>query len=152
MEYDSGNEFYPLPRKKPHAGNGYEIYRTKKRLVMKEEYRKLFNNSTTLYQFLLSNIVRGDMLGDKFDIKKKHYDKGFLACSFSLRELSKHCFISFRKIRNYIDMLSKAGIIKIEKAPIRDKKEAQNIYVLGTWQFIEGVKDERLYMDDVFDV
>jgi len=152
MEYDSGNEFYPLPSKKSHTGNEYEVYRTKKRLVMKEEYRKLFNNSTTLYQFLLSNIIRGDMPGDRFDIKNNYYERGFLACSFSLRQLSKCCFISFRKVRNYIDTLAKAGIIKIEKATIRDKKEAQNIYVLGTWQFIEGVKKERLYLNNVFDV
>lgn len=152
MEYDSRNEFYPLPSKKPYIGNEYEIYRIKKRLVMKEEYRKLFNNSTTLYQFLLSNIVRGDMPGDVFDIKNRYYERGFLACSFSLRQLSKHCFISFRKVRNYIEALAKANVIKIEKAPVKDRKEAQNIYVVGTWQFIGGEKKERLYLDDVFNV
>jgi len=151
MEYDSGNEFYPPPSKKSCMGNEYEVYRTKKRLVMKEEYRKLFNNSTTLYQFLLSNIIRGNMSNDTFDIKKRHYDKGFLACSFSMRTLAKKCFISKWKVEKYIKNLEKAGIIKIEKIKL-DNCQVQNIYVLGTWQFIEGEQKERLYHDEVFDI
>lgn len=151
MEYNSRNEFYPLPSKKSYAGNEYEIYRTKKRLVMKEEYRKLFNNSTTLYQFLLSNVVRGDMPNDPFDIKKKHYDRGFLACSFSLRTLAKKCFISKWKVEGFIKALEKAGIITVKETD-SDNYQTQNIYVLGTWQFIEGKKSERLYLDDVFDM
>jgi len=151
MEYDLENEFYPSPRKKSYIGNEYEIYRTKKRLIMKEEYRKLFNNSTTLYQFLLANVVRGDMLCDIFDIKRKYYDKGFLACSLSLRILSKKCFISRRKVNEYIKDLAEAGVIKIEKVKL-DKYQIQNIYTLGTWQFIEGKKSERLYLDEVFDM
>jgi len=151
MEYNSVNEFYPLPRRKSYVGNEYEIYRTKKRLVMKEEYRKLFNNSTTLYQFLLSNIVRGDMPGDAFNIKRNHYDKGFLACSFPERVLAKECFISRWKVREHTKRLEKAGIIKIEKVDL-DKHRTQNIYTLGTWQFIEGIKKERLYLDDIFDM
>jgi len=48
-------------RKKDYSGNHYER-RIPKSVIISDKYQKLFKNSTTLYEFLWANIIKGKMI------------------------------------------------------------------------------------------
>jgi hypothetical protein len=114
---------------------------------MNEKYKKTFKGPKTVYDFLWANIVRGNMINDKLHIKRRYYDKGMLACSFPIRVIADKCFMSPTTVKNYIVDLQRAGFIKIDKVKI-DEHRSQNVYVLGTWHYLEGVESEYLYLQD----
>lgn len=120
-------------------------------VIQNNEYRRIFKSPTTLYEYMWSRIIRGKMKNDIYDIYNKYYKKGFLASTISLRELSKKCYMHTHTIAKYTDLWEKKGVIKRDKAPTGVKGQYQYIYILGTWQYIEGVRLERLYMEDEFE-
>lgn len=136
--------------KKNRTGNKYLVSVLTKGDIMSETYRKVFNDKTTLYLFLKANIVRGHMLYDLAKIFDRYYDKGFLACSFTERSISKQCNITRYKVRKYIQDLSSKGIIRVEKVWI-NKNNSPLVFILGTYQYIEGKLKERFYLEDIMD-
>lgn len=139
--------------KRDYSGNNYSIGIVRTRGdIMNDKYRKLFNDKTTLYLYLKANIVRGKMRNDRYNIYNKYYiNHQQLACSFSIRYLSEQCNITYYKTRTYINELRKSGLIKVEKVELRDDKDNKrtaNIFVLGTYSYIDGKKFERFYLDD----
>ena len=121
-------------------------------IIRNNEYRKAFGGPGLVYEYLWAYIVRARMSSDVCNIYDKYYNKGFLACTHSLRKLSKECHIDKNTIMKYTGMWEKSGIIKIDKISTGIKNhKSQCIYILGTWQYMEGVKRERLYLEDEFD-
>lgn len=137
--------------KKPNrTGNAYRIYDVRKDTIMNDTYRMIFNDKTSLYYFLKANIVRGKMFNDEYDILNKYYKKGMLACHFSEKDLAKHMNISRRQIRNWIEEFTRSGVIRVEKQNIRFNY-TPNVFILGTWNMIEGKKKEYYYLENLLE-
>jgi len=134
----------------PSVGGKFFIKKTRS-MIRNDEYRKIFSGPGTLYEYLWANIVRAKLNNDVYNICDKYYDKGFLAAAVSMRKLSKDCHMDKNTIKKYTDLWEKLSIIKKDKAPTGVKNQYQYIYILGTWQYIEGVKKERLYIEDEFE-
>ena len=157
MEFNKSQRLLPVTdinkevNKKSHIGNDYVVFSIKKGVLMSEKYREIFNDKTTMYLFLRSNIVRGEMVYDKLDIYKKYYqNQQVLACSFTERQLSEKCNLTRYKVQNYIKKLKNEGVIRTEKVWV-DKNNSPIIFILGTYSFIEGKKKERFYLDNVIE-
>ena len=137
--------------KKTYINNDYVVCSIRKGVLMSEKYREIFNDKTTMYLFLKSNIVRGEMIYDKLDIYKKYYqNQQVLACSFTERQLSEKCNLTRYRVQNYIKTLKSEGIIRTEKVWV-DKNNSPIIFILGTYSFIEGKKKERFYLDNIIE-
>jgi len=133
--------------KKSRVGKDYIIHIVERGKIMNDKYREIFNDKTTMYLFLKANIVRGEMINDKYNLLKNYYQKGFLACSYPERLIADMCNTSRYRIEKYIRELRESGIIVTHKAKTTDAT-SPTIYILGTWQFINGKVSERYYMDD----
>ena len=137
--------------KKTYINNDYVVFSIKKGILMSEKYREIFNDKTTMYLFLKSNIVRGEMVYDKLDIYKKYYqNQQVLACSFTERQLAEKCNLTRYKVQNYIKRLKSEGVIRTEKVWV-DKNNSPIVFILGTYSYIEGKKKERFYLDNVIE-
>lgn len=135
--------------KKPYIGNDYVVLSIRKGVLMSEKYREIFNDKTTMYLFLKSNIVRGEMVYDKLNIYKKYYqNQQVLACSFTERQLVEKCNLTRYKVQNYIKRLKSEGVIRTEKVWV-EKNNSPIIFILGTYSYIEGKKKERFYLDNI---
>lgn len=135
-------------RKKYYTGKDYEI-RLAYALIENDEFRKLFGSALSLYLYLRRYIVRGEMPGDKYNIKKNYYDKAFLACSFDYRTLSNKLHMSHHTIRRYLHKLEKRGVIKIDKHWVSEKYSI-NVFILGTWKLNNEIKSDIFYIDEKF--
>lgn len=137
--------------KKTHTGNDYVICSIKKGVLMSDKYREIFNDKTTLYLFLKSNIMRGQMINDPLNIYKKYYqNQQVLACSFTETFLAKKCNLTRYKVRKFISELKQSCIIRTEQVRVNDNKSPV-VFILGTYSFIEGKKKERFYFDNVIE-
>jgi hypothetical protein len=131
--------------------NKHKLLTITKGMIMNDTYRKVFNDKTTIYYFLLSNIVRGEMMNDRLGIYTKYYKKQqLLACTFTERDLSIKCNLTRYKVKKYIKELISSGIIRTEKVWI-DDNHSPIIFILGTYSYFEGKKHERLYLDNELD-
>ena len=149
----------PTNRKGNYTGMNFER-RIVKGVIMKNEYLKLFKGPTTVYEFLWANIVRGEMFNDKLNIKQNYYDKGFLACSFTYRELGRRLFLSHHTVQKYINEMKDSGILKVDHIKTGEVKinqktgtkfqSEQVVFILGTWKSIDENKIEIFYFDEVF--
>lgn len=155
VEFNTNQKLVPVTdinkevHKKTYISNDYVVFSVKKGFLMSEKYREIFNDKTTLYLFLKSNIVRGEMVYDKLDIYKKYYqNQQVLACSFTERQLSEKCNLTRYKVQNYIKKLKNEGVIRTEKVWV-DKNNSPIIFILGTYSFMEGKKKERFYLDNI---
>jgi len=134
--------------KNSYAGDKFFMKKTRS-MIRNKEYRKMFNGPGGLYEYLWANIIRAEMKNDIYSIYNKYYNKGFLASSCSFRKLSKECHMDKNTIKSHIDAWEKRGVIKKDK--LGQKNRGQYIYILGTWQYLNGVKSERLYLEDEFE-
>lgn len=131
--------------------NGRFFMKKTRSMIRNDVYRKAFSGPGILYEYLWSRIIRSKMDNDVYKIYNRYYDKGFLATSISLRELSKKCYMDKNTVKKYTDLWESLGLIKRDKVPTGVKNQYQYIYILGTWQYIEGAKRERLYIEDEFE-
>jgi hypothetical protein len=138
-------------RLKKVATNGKFFIKKTRIMIRNDVYRKAFSGPGVLYEYLWANIVRAELNNDVYNIYDKYYNKGFLATTISMRRLSKDCHMDKNTIKKYTDLWESLNILKRDKAPTGIKNQYQYIYILGTWQFIEGVKKERLYIEDEFE-
>lgn len=137
-------------RKDTFTGDKFFMKKTRS-MIRNDKYRKVFSGPGTLYEYLWSSIVRAKMNGDIYNLYSRYYDKGFLASTNSLRTLSKKCNMDKNTIKKHVDLWEELNIIKKDKIFTGIKNRSQYIYILGTWQYIEGVKKERLYIEDEFE-
>lgn len=131
--------------------NGNFFIRKTRSMIRNDSYRKVFSGPGVLYEYLWANIIRSSLKSDKYNIYEKYYTKGFLATTVSMRQLSKSCYMDKNTIRKYTGLWEELNIIKRDKIPTGIKNQFQYIYILGTWQYIEGIKKERLYIEDEFE-
>jgi predicted transcriptional regulator len=157
MEFNTGQKLLPITNinrevgKKTYVSNDYVVCSIRKGVLMSEKYREIFNDKTTMYLFLKSNIVRGEMIYDKLNIYKKYYqNQQVLACSFTERQLSEKCNLTRYRVQNYIKTLKSEGVIRTEKVWV-DKNNSPIIFILGTYSFLEGKKKERFYLDNIIE-
>lgn len=157
MEFNKSQRLLPVTdvnkevSKKKYVSNDYVVCSIRKGVLMSEKYREIFNDKTTMYLFLKSNIVRGEMVYDKLNIYKKYYqNQQVLACSFTERQLSEKCNLTRYRVQNYIKTLKSEGVIRTEKVWV-DKNNSPIIFILGTYSFLEGKKKERFYLDNIIE-
>ena len=136
--------------KEKFAGDRFFMKKTRA-MIRNDEYRKVFNGPGTLYEYIWSKIVRAQMKGDIYNLHTKYYDKGFLAATVSIRKLAKECNMDKNTVKKYTRLWEDLGLIKIDKTTTKVKDQYQYIYILGTWQYIEGTRKERLYIEDEFE-
>lgn len=157
MQFNHNQQLKPISNiykdthKNSHISNDYVVFSIRKGILMSEKYREIFNDKTTMYLFLKSNIVRGEMVYDKLNIYKKYYqNQQVLACSFTERQLSEKCNLTRYKVQNYIKKLKNEGVIRTEKVWV-EKNNSPIIFILGTYSYIEGKKKERFYLDNIIE-
>lgn len=153
MEFNRSQKLLPTTNvnKKAYTGNDYVVFSIKKGILMSEKYREIFNDKTTLYLFLKSNIIRAEMMYDKLNIYKRYYqNQQVLACSFTERQLSEKCNITRHKVRKFINELKQKCVIRTEKV-WGGKNNSPIIFILGTYSYMEGKKKERFYIDNVIE-
>jgi hypothetical protein len=143
-------EYEKILEDKKRTGDDYIVGIIHKGTIMNEKYRKIFDDKSSLYYFLRANIIRGRMINDKLGLYKRYYQRGFLVCSFTIKELMHHINTTNYKIRKWIKELDDANIIKIERGWIKDKN-SPNVFILGMYQHIDGSVIERFYLDDVLE-
>jgi len=108
-------------------------------LIRTEKYRKIFSSvrgASVVWEYMWSYIIRKEMDGDIYDIYNNYYKKDKLACSVSIRKLSKECFVGINTIKKTIKLFVDNKIIYKNEAPSsktqRDKHYTrQYIYILG---------------------
>lgn len=132
--------------KENYSGGNFE-QRIRKSVLLNKKFQSTFKGPKIVYDFLWANIVRGRMMNDNLDIKRKYYDKGILACSYPIDVIAEKCSMSPTTVKRYIAVIEKAGFIKVEKVKIDDHR-SQNVYMLGTWHYVDGVESEYLYLQD----
>lgn len=135
-------------KKQDYTGNKYRLRTITKGTVMNDKYREIFNDKTTIYYFLMANIVRGKMRNDKYNIYNDYYkNHKQLACSFPVRHIAKECCMTYYKAQKYLKELRKDGVIRVERVD-SDKERQAYIYILGTYTYYDGKIEERLFLDD----
>ena len=154
MEFNKNQKLLSITDsvRKKESFIGDKFFMKKSRsMIRNNEYRKIFNGPGTLYEYLWANIIRAKMGGDIYNLYGRYYDKGFLATTVSVRKLAVECNMDKNTVKKYTRMWEKLSLIKIDKTPAETKNQHQYIYILGTWQYMEGVKKERLYIEDEFE-
>lgn len=107
-----------------------------------------------VYEYIHSNIVRDkwkDWPG--YPIKAKFHAKGLLACTISIRKISKVTGYSTRIVREVLDIMVELGHIVKNNKHTRNR---QTVYIFGVWYVVKDKKGEdkyfeNLYRDDVRD-
>ena len=110
-------------------------------LLDSEDYRKIMTKRKGIeitYQWLRRHIVRAPMrnvYGN--EVYSKYFLKGYLAASIGEEQLSADLFISRSCVRDNLQDLSKAGLIKIKELNSKSRgggaQKKQKVYVLGRW-------------------
>jgi len=137
-------------KKESFAGDKFFMKKTRA-MIRNDKYRKAFSGPGTLYEYIWSKIVRAKMNGDIYKLYNRYYDKGFLAATVSVRKLATECNMDKNTVKKYTRLWENLDLIKIDKTATEVNDQYQYIYILGTWQYIEGVKKERLYIEDEFE-
>jgi hypothetical protein len=158
-EQSTGKQYKQAYAKTPYSkpvtgrkrtGDDYIIMLLTKGVIMNDQFRKTMNDCLTIYLYLKANIIRGRLLQDPLRVYRNYYEKGFLAASFTEKYLADAMGLSRYQVRKQLNKLHEAGIIK--KDMIQTGKNKRHcVYVLGTHQFIGGVRKERFYIEDFID-
>jgi hypothetical protein len=135
----------------------------KRGLIRNPEYRKFMGGKSTIYEYIWSNIVRGNLYNDRYNIKRDYYSKGFLAYGSTYNHIAEACYMDKNTVITHIEDFERAGVIKTEKLgpkPARKDKmgriidRRKTVFILGTWhkEIVEGKEKiiERYYIEDVF--
>lgn len=120
-------------------------------MIRNPRYREVFGGPDLIYDWLWSSVARytwKDTQG--YPLKENYYDKGFLACTMSLRHIAENCGMNKNTVKKHIDVFQTEGIIKIKHWVPEGKKRGQNIYILGEWKEVNGQIEEIFYRDQVY--
>ena len=124
---------------------------TKRGIIRKEAYRKIFQGPGIVYEWLWANLVRSEWIDTKgYPIKEKYYDNGYLAYCSSYRQIGKDCFLHKNKVKEHIDAFREAGIIKVENLTPVGKIRGQSVFILGEWKNVNDKIEETFYRDEIF--
>ena len=120
--------------------------------VLRNNIKTINKNSKVfpMYLWLTTNIAGEDWNDTTgFPLKKKFYEKGKLACTFSIRTLAET--FGFRERATYykIAKMEELGWLVIDKIKGNSNWREQNVYVLGehTWVVVDG---EKIYMEYLY--
>jgi len=137
-------------KRERQAGDDYFLP-IERGMIRNETYRELFKGPSIVYEWLWSNLVRSEWIDTKgYPIKEEYYDKGFLACCCSYRQIAKKSGLHKNKVKEYIDKFVQAGIIHVRHLVPTGKKRGQSVFILGTWRMENGKRVERYFRDEVF--
>ena len=118
----------------------------KRGLILNPEYRKFMGGKMVVYEYLWAHIIRKYDTKDNLKIKEKYYDRGFLACCMSYRELAKECHIGINTVRRYIKAFQKAEILFVHAVD-----RTYSVFELGRWKELSNGKPQDFYyLYDVF--
>jgi hypothetical protein len=132
------------PKKTFNIDNAFIM--KKRGLILNPEYRKFMSGRSIVYEYLWANVIRKYENTDPFHIKDKYYERGFLACCMSYRQIAKECFMSKNTVKQYIKEFKNAGILFIH--PIN---KTHSVFELGRWkELTNGKPQEYNYIDDIF--
>jgi len=120
--------------------------------VLRNNIKTINKNSklVPMYLWLTTNIAGEDWNDTTgFPLKKKFYEKGKLACTFSIRTLVETFGSSKRTIYRNINKMEELGWLVIAKIKGNSNWREQNVYVLGehTWVVVDG---EKIYMEYLY--
>jgi hypothetical protein len=102
-----------------------------------------------VYKFLWSYIVRQDIYTGEKALYKNFFQNGWLASSFSVRDLSKYIDgtpNNYARMNKYTKSLAEQGFIKTFKVDLSNGRNS-NIYVFGRHDFHDN---ERLFLWEHF--
>ena len=104
-----------------------------------------------MYEWLWANIVRHQWRDSKaYPIKAEYYDKGYLAYCSTYGKIAKECGMSRNTVITYINDFKKAKIVETKWHYPPGKKQAQTVFILGTWKKVNGEIVESYFRDSVF--
>ncbi len=138
-----------ITKRKRQSGDDYFMI-IKQGIIKNEAYRNIFKGPGIIYEWLWANLVRSEWIDTKgYPIKKRYYDKGYLAYCSSFRKIGEKCFLHKNKVKEYIDEFKKAGIIKVEHLIPDGKTRGQSVFILGEWKNVNGKIEETFYRDEI---
>ena len=144
--------------RKKRSGDDYFLIR-KRGMIRNTEYRKFMAGKNTVYEYIWSMLVRDKMWNDPYNIKEEYYDRGFLAYASTYNHMGKKCYMDKNTVQKYVEEFESIGgikVIKIGHKPVKKDKRGRiidrrpSVFILGTWQKIEGKIVENYYLDDIF--
>ena len=137
---------------KPNTGMRYFL-KTKRGIINNPEYRNVFKEKgfSIVFEYMWAHIVRKGWIDTPdYPIKERYYDKGFLAFCSSYRHLARQCGLDKNYTHKVLREMNSKGIVKLEMLIPKGKKFGQLVAVLGRWQSVDNVIEERLYRDKIF--
>ncbi|WDP89031.1 MAG: hypothetical protein HUN04_04510 [Desulfobacter sp.] len=144
-------DYESIPQKSSQ-GDTYFL-KTRRGMVRNEKYRELFKGPGTVYEWLWSNIARGQWKDTKeYPIKEKYYDRGYLVYCTTYSQIAKHCGMAKSTVIKYINSFVDAGIVRVENLKPKGKKQGQSVFILGEWKLnpSTGKPDETYYREIIF--
>jgi len=101
-----------------------------------------------IYQYLHSYIVRDKWKDHKgYPLKAKFHSKGLLACSISIRRISKITGYSDRVVREVIAVMETLKHIKKDK---RYMLKGQTVYILGKWTLTKNDEGKDIQSEELY--
>lgn len=140
-----------------HPQNHGRFYiTTDEALIRDPEYRKVMAGTRTTYDWIRTNIVRGEMNHPIAQWIRKHYfdERRLLAYSASYRQLAKDLFRAVGTVKGDLKRLEEAKYILTEPMPKpKGNKRPQFVYILGNWEpglndFYDVSKREFYFIDN----
>lgn len=127
-------------------------------LMDNDEYRKIMTKRKGIemtYQWLRRHIVRAPMrniYGN--EVYKEYFLKGLLASSIGEEQLSEDLFISRSCVRDNLQDLADAKLIKIKELNSKSRGDSaqkkQKVYVLGRWVTETDLNGHERYAEFMF--
>ncbi len=144
-------------KKFTHPQNhGRNYITTDAELIRDPEYRNIMACIRTTYDWIRTNIVRGEMNHPIAQwVKKQYFDeRRLLAYSASYRQLAKDLFRAVDTVKSDLKRLEEAKYILIEPMPKpKGNRQPQFVYILGYWEpglndFYDVSKREYYFIDN----
>lgn len=127
-------------------------------LLDNDEYRKIMTTRKGMemtYQWLKRNIVRAPMNNAySKEVYSEYFLKGYLAVSIGEEQLAEDLFISRHCIRDNLNDLQEAGLIKIKELSTKTRgggaQKKQKVYVLGRWVTETDLQGRERYKEFMY--
>jgi hypothetical protein len=142
-------------KKKRDEGMYMKIYYN---MLDHPEWRKDNRNSFGFWLYMCSYIQRKPSPNDKYDIYRRYYCDGKLACFMSIRKMAKdfgYPHESKTQVKRWIKKLFDDGAFTKEFIDV-GKRKSQTVYILGELKTVydektnENIIHEILYYNDRF--
>jgi DNA-binding MarR family transcriptional regulator len=111
----------------------------------KELYK--YSDVFVMYNWMVANIARYKWDDNIYPLKKNFYEKGYLTCTFSIKNLAIEFGISTNTILKNLKLMEELGWIDITK--IKTDNNKQNVYILGDWKIVV-VDGEKKYFEELY--